>query len=145
MANKATQTQTLATSEAPAAGAAPLEKVPQTKEEREAAYRAATLRADLETLKPGDVECTGVWFPDNQRLPNGDRQIILGKSLSISQLTGRVEKIVREANGCVRLHMDIQSGNVPAGTRSYVFFGTNYHYAEAMPSTPEMLGMVHRL
>lgn len=146
MAKAATATnQTTADNQPPPSPPPEPEKALPTKETRAASYRSSLDKADLENLKPGEVECTAVWFPDSARLPNGQRQIILGTSLSISQLTGRVERIVREPSGCIRLHMDIQSGTRESGNRSYLFLGTGYQYAEAMHTTPEALGMVNRL
>jgi hypothetical protein len=121
-------------------------KVLTPKEEREAAYRKATLRHDFEELKPGEYECTGVWFP--YHLPDATRNISLGKHMtSITQLSGTCEKIVMQVNGAVRVHMSIVSGpRLPAGSMNYVVFGPgSYSHVEAMPVSPEELGIVKRL
>src|SRR5688500_5425261 len=83
----------------------------------------ASRREDLETTGPGEYECTGIWFPVGQMLPNASREVMLGGHISgISALSGRVDKIVMQANGIVRVCMEVTSGRLPPGTRNYIFF-----------------------
>jgi hypothetical protein len=106
----------------------------------------ASWRTELETVAPGEHECTGLWFPDARRLPNGNRECMLGGTIGgISSLSGRVDKIVMQVNGAVRICMEVTSGRLPAGTRNYIFFSPDsYQYVEAAPITPRDLGMLRR-
>lgn len=105
----------------------------------------ASRREELETLAPGEYDLTGVWFPLDQMLPNSSRNFALGGILPISSLSGRIDKIVMQVNGAIRVCMEVTSGRMPGGTRNYLWFSPgSYQYAEAMPVTPAELGTLRR-